>query len=182
MHKHFLCKSGQCKLPKYASNNDCLSQAADRLEPSTAASGTMPGKSTSQYNRRAASTSCESSPWSVLLKHLARFVKQTAFYKTDASVTNNSLMLQLAERLSSLPVAAIYSSDLQRTMQTAHYVATRLEHMQVWSAATKLCSTSCMRSLAAALFAWQLVCVSAGNIRDRLEGAASGSVRRSDLL
>ncbi|KAL0044791.1 hypothetical protein WJX82_009713 [Trebouxia sp. C0006] len=39
----------------------------------------------------------------------------------------------LAERLSSLPVAAIYSSDLQRTMQTAHYVAARLEHMQVTS-------------------------------------------------
>lgn len=39
----------------------------------------------------------------------------------------------LAERLSSLPVAAIYSSDLQRTMQTARYVAARLEHMQVTS-------------------------------------------------
>ena len=79
-------------------------------------------------------------------------------------------------------MAAIYSSDLQRTMQTAHYVAARLEHMQVWSAATKLCSTSCMRTLAAALIAWQIICVSAGNIRGRLEGAAFGSVRRSDSL
>lgn len=79
-------------------------------------------------------------------------------------------------------MAAIYSSDLQRTMQTAHYVAARLEHMQVWSAATKLCSTSRTRSLAAAPFVWQIVCVSAGNIRGRLEGAAFGSFRRSDSL
>ena len=141
----------------------------------------MPGKSTSQHNRRTASTSCESSPWSVLLQYLAQFVKQTAIWSNEPpSIV--LCCLQLAERLSSLPVAAIYSSDLQRTMQTAHYVAARLEHMQVWSAATKLCSTSCMRSLAAAPFAWQIACVSAGNILGRLEGAAFGSFRRSDSL
>ena len=39
--------------------------------------------------------------------------------------------VQLAERLSTIPIAAIYSSDLRRTMQTAHAVASKLHASKV---------------------------------------------------
>lgn len=37
----------------------------------------------------------------------------------------------LAERLTAVPIAAIYSSDLQRTVQTAQAVAAKLQNMQI---------------------------------------------------
>ena len=93
-----------------------------------------------------------------------------SMYKCDFATS-----AQLAERLSKGPVAAIYSSDLQRTMQTAQAVAGKLQGKQVLS-----CDVSGAGDLPFKYeLAIQVPVYSSGYTGKRVAGTAPGSVGRA---